>query len=520
MSPVSRGRKGKQNKRTTTRRPVALSLVGGADECDCPACTGADADPQELIDEVVAAAADVLESEDPLDAEILGAAFISIGADAGDGFEDALIDGFIPEFEALANTEALAVLLALGSVAPDESGEAALQAADRLVAAGVARPGWAAELGEPLTVGDCWHLYDSERTGSMLVCSFHRAGRSHAVMMSVDHLDCGAASDIHLLDADQIPHALEIMRSAVRPAGVEITTEALDPAEFRWQVETALDARAVHDADDPSDEDLTDASEEDDGPGYPVLAELMWARMRALPLSNKPAPPHGDEDGHGAELSLLQVLEQLAGSGGRGLSRGRTAAKLPPKRKKSNGPAPVYQLKVGLQGAKPPIWRRLEVPADMSLARLHIVIQTAFGWDDSHMHVFETPYGKFGTADADLDFRAEKPVTVEQVAPEAGSKVRYTYDFGDDWNHDILVEKILDRDPSATYPRCTGGRRAAPPEDCGGIWGYADLVEILNDPTDPEHEERLEWLGLDDAADFAPDRFDAAEVSRALSALR
>jgi hypothetical protein len=158
------------------------------------------------------------------------------------------------------------------------------------------------------------------------------------------------------------------------------------------------------------------------------------------------------------------------------------------------------------------------VPADISLARLHTVIQVAFGWDDSHMHVFETPYGSFGIADAELGHRAEAPVTLEQVAPAVNGKLRYTYDFGDDWEHDIVVEKILDGGGTAGPPRCTGGRRAAPPEDCGGIWGYEELVEILNDPDHPEHEDRLEWLGLD-AADFDPGRFDPAAVTLALSNL-
>jgi hypothetical protein len=173
-----------------------------------------------------------------------------------------------------------------------------------------------------------------------------------------------------------------------------------------------------------------------------------------------------------------------------------------------------------LRGATPPIWRRLEVPADISLARLHTVIQIAFGWDDSHLHVFDTPYGSFGTADADLGHRPETSVTLEQVAPAANSTLRYTYDFGDDWDHDILVEEVLDHNETAGYPRCTGGRRAAPPDDCGGIWGYAELVEVLNDPADQEHKDRLEWLGLDDAAEFDPDRFDAAAVTRALSFAR
>ncbi|MEK8109127.1 plasmid pRiA4b ORF-3 family protein [Micromonospora sp. M12] len=114
----------------------------------------------------------------------------------------------------------------------------------------------------------------------------------------------------------------------------------------------------------------------------------------------------------------------------------------------------------GSAGAKPPIWRRLELPADTSLADLHHIIQVAFGWHDSHLHVFETAYGDFGVADRELGHRAEAPVTLEQVASGVGDRLRYTYDFGDDWAHDIVVEHVLPRQPIA-YPRCTGGRRAA-----------------------------------------------------------
>ncbi len=527
MSPASRGRKGKQNKKST-RRDVPPGVLGGPDECDCPACSGADFDPQQLIDELIAGATDLVESEDPLDAEVVGAEFVSIGALAGEQFEEALIGGFIPQFEARASSQALAMLLAIGSVAPGRAGKAASVAADRLIQAGTARPGWAAELGEPVTVGDCQRLDDTHGTASMLACSFHRAGRSHAVVISVDHADCGAAGDILLLDAADLPKTLDMMRAAGRDSGFQITAQALDAAEFRWQVEKALDARAVHDSDDGPDEDVIDLPIDEPGPGYPALAVLVRARMNALPAPSKPAAPHADEDGRGVGLTALQMLAQLAGNAGSPFGagapialRGRTAvAALPPKRTKPNRPAPVYQIKVGLRGAKPPISRRLEVPADISLARLHIIIQVAFGWDDSHLHVFETPYGSFGTTDAQLGHRAEAPVTLEQVAPAVNSKIRYTYDFGDDWEHDILVEKVFDRNETTAYPRCTSGRRAAPPEDCGGIWGYAELVEILNDPDHPEHQDRLEWLGLDNPAGFAPDRFDAQAVTRALSALR
>ena len=527
MTPVSPSRRGKQNKQSkrSTRWSASPEVLGRPDECGCPSCSGGDFDPRQLIDELVAAAGDLAGSDDPLDAELMGAAFMSIGAGAGEAFEEALVGGFIPEFEARATTEAQALLLAVAAVAGSRAGKEASAAADRLVEAGVPRPGWAAELAEPVTVGDCWRLVDSQHTMSVLACSFRRAGRSHAIVLSVDHTDCGAADNILLFDADQLPQVLEMMRASDRGSGVEITAEQLAGAEFRWQVEKALDARAVHDSELSGDE-MDETPVDEDGPGYPALAVLVRGRMTALPVPSKPAAPHEGEVGWVGPAALRTLAEfagSAAGSSGAGrtaAARGRTAvAALPAKRKKSGQPAPVYQLKVGLRGAKPPIWRRLEVPADISLARLHTVIQVAFGWDDGHMHAFETPYGSFGVADAELGHCAEAPVTLEQVAPAVNSRLCYTYDFGDDWEHDIVVEKVLDRGDAVLYPRCTGGRRAAPPDDCGGVWGYAELVEILSDPDHPEHEDRLEWLGLDDAAGFDPDRFDADAVTRALSNL-
>lgn len=526
MSPVSRGRKRKATKKSI-RRSTPLAVIGMPDECDCPACSGEDFDPQSLLDELIAGGANLIRSEDPLDAEIAGAAFLGIGTAAGESFEEALVDGFIPQFEARATPEALAMLLAIGSVAQGRAGRAASAAADRLVGAGIARPGWAAELGEPVTVDGCLRLGDSQGSGSMLACTFRRARRSHAVVLSVDHLDCHAAGEILLLDADRLPEALEQMRADCRDSGLAVTEESLDAAEFRWQVERALDARAVHDSEllEPA---LNDLPDDEDGPGLVALAPLLRTRMAALPAPSRPKAPHGGVNEDQAGLTALQLLAQLAELGGRTPGRRgrfqlpgrRAAAALPAKRKKSDGPAPIYQIKVGLRGAKPPIWRRLEAPADISLARLHAVIQVAFDWDDSHLHVFETPYGSFGRPDAELGHRAADRVTLEQVAPAVNSKLSYLYDFGDNWEHEIVVEKVLDRDESVAYPRCTGGRRAAPPEDCGGVWGYEYLVEILSDPTNPEHEERLEWLGLDDATEFDPARFDAEAVTKALSVLR
>src|SRR5262249_26380072 len=176
------------------------------------------------------------------------------------------------------------------------------------------------------------------------------------------------------------------------------------------------------------------------------------------------------------------------------------------------------RLRVALKGGGPPVWRRLEVPADLTLARLHDVLQTSFGWTDVHLHMFETGRGRFGRPDGSLGFSSYARATLDSVVARAGDKISYTYDFGDDWHHVIKVEQVMPSEPGITYPRCTGGRRACPPEDCGGIWGYAWLLEVLANPAHEEHAERLGWLGLEHASQFDPEAFDPDQVSKALSA--
>ena len=488
--------------------------MGPPDVCDCPACSGEDLDPQALIDDLIVGGAELLEAEDPLEAELFAAGFLAAGDLAGEGFAEALSEGITPAVAQLATPESLAVLLALEAVG---GAPAIAEAAGRLMSAGVPAPRWADELATPATAGRCLRFADPAGTASMLLCSFDRSGRSHGFIVNVDHVDCDAAADIVLFPGEMMDHVIDTVETDARSAGLAVAPEVLEPAEFRWQIERALDARAVHDRETDGPELPADLGDED-GPGYHLLAELLRSRMRALPEPSRPPAPHGADDeplSRAALRQLVQFAEQAQQTGAGNRRRG-SAPKLPAKRKKSGPPAPVYQIKVSLRGAKPPIWRRLELPADTSLAELHRIIQVAFGWEECHMHVFETAYGMFGVADPELGHRAEAPVTLEQVAPGVGDRLQYIYDFGDDWAHEIVVEKQLDR-RQVTYPQCTAGRRAAPPEDCGGIWGYEDLIEVLSDPGHPEHSDRLEWLGLKSAADFQPARFDAAEVTRALT---
>jgi hypothetical protein len=141
----------------------------------------------------------------------------------------------------------------------------------------------------------------------------------------------------------------------------------------------------------------------------------------------------------------------------------------------------VHTVKANLHGAKPPVWRRLELPSDLSLDMLHEVMQIAFAWHGYHLHQFETACGTFGRRADDGDWGIEEAgdessVALAQVAAEEKAKIVYVYDFGDDWRHDIVVEKITPALPGTAYPRCTGGCGWAPEEDSGGIWAHNEAV--------------------------------------------
>jgi hypothetical protein len=166
----------------------------------------------------------------------------------------------------------------------------------------------------------------------------------------------------------------------------------------------------------------------------------------------------------------------------------------------------IVQIKVKLLGVtKPPVWRRVQLRADTRLDQLHEILQAALGWENYHLHAFSFGEEEFGPRDPELglDFSDERRVTLGELT-DLGARFRYTYDFGDNWEHEILVEDLLDPDPETHYPILVAAKGACPPEDCGGTWGYADLKEILADPGHDEHQERLEWLGLENASEFDP----------------
>jgi len=174
----------------------------------------------------------------------------------------------------------------------------------------------------------------------------------------------------------------------------------------------------------------------------------------------------------------------------------------------------IFQIKVVLQDCKPSIWRRILVPADTSLFDLHKMIQVAMGWTNSHLHQFikDEQYYRVPHEDDWRPVIDERDIQIRNIAPSEGDKIVYEYDFGDGWGHTITVEKILPNDPHIRYPHCLTGKRACPPEDVGGIWGYEEFLEAMRDPDHVEHESYLEWWG----EQFHPDEFDIEETNRML----
>ncbi len=192
----------------------------------------------------------------------------------------------------------------------------------------------------------------------------------------------------------------------------------------------------------------------------------------------------------------------------------------PKKSKEAPGEAPVYQLKITLKGLKPPIRRRILVPGAITLNKLHRILQVVMGWEDYHLHSFTIGKELYGVPEPGWEFgtreKDERKFTLQAVVPVIKMKFLYTYDFGDDWIHEILVEKILPPDKDMKHPVCLDGKYAGPPEDCGGIWGYADMIDVMNDPKHKEHESVMEWLG----DDFDPEFFDIDAVNAGLRKIR
>jgi hypothetical protein len=176
--------------------------------------------------------------------------------------------------------------------------------------------------------------------------------------------------------------------------------------------------------------------------------------------------------------------------------------------------AKIYELHIQLAGIEPPIWRRLLVPATITLPELHEVLQLAMGWTNSHLHSFEFGDRAFSSTDAEFEelcMLDEAEYTLETALADY-RKFVYEYDFGDSWHHHIKVQSVLHPNPDLPYPLCVAGARAAPPEEVGGVRGYKEFLSAISDPTHDERDRMLIWAG----GAFDPEGFDLNAINRTL----
>ncbi len=236
-------------------------------------------------------------------------------------------------------------------------------------------------------------------------------------------------------------------------------------------------------------------------PVPPDPLKEIWTRNLWEPdLARKPVRRGWVYAGHDDSESMIgSLMQQLRDQAPSSKSKRETASA------GIAAPTSIYQLKVTLRDSDPPIWRRIQVPDTIVLPHLHGVLQLAMGWTNSHLHSFQVGKRIFAEPSPDdsfpvIDYRS---VRLNQIAPAVGDCLVYLYDFGDSWEHDIVVEEILPAEKGTPHLRCLEGQRACPPEDVGGVWGYADFVKAIRNPGHPEHAEMLAWVG----GSFDPDEF-------------
>ncbi|MDA2930280.1 plasmid pRiA4b ORF-3 family protein [Acidobacteria bacterium AH-259-O06] len=177
----------------------------------------------------------------------------------------------------------------------------------------------------------------------------------------------------------------------------------------------------------------------------------------------------------------------------------------------------VYQFKISLKGLEPAIWRRIQVPVHYSFWDLHVAIQDSMGWLDYHLHVFRIVNPELGEReeigipddeDGLFEILPGWELAISEYSSSENNCAEYEYDFGDSWEHEIILEKILPRDTDSEYPKCIAGERACPPEDCGGIDGYQELLEAIYIPSHEEHKSTKTRAG----ASFDSEKFDPTKV--------
>lgn len=314
----------------------------------------------------------------------------------------------------------------------------------------------------------------------------------------------------HVLDGEARLYAVEFQRRAARDEeAIAARNQEIVQAALAYYKRSASGA-AIWDI---SSHLLATGQYKHPVPPDPL--EQIWTRDLWEPELNKKAVRGGwvyvgRQD---IDLLLASLLEQI-GEGRRRRKPKKERGKAP--RVKPEASSSIYQIKVTLEGSRPSIWRRFQAPGDISLPRLHAVLQIVMGWTNSHLHEFKAGGRYYGEPDPDfgdeLKMVDERQARLNQIAPRVRSRFVYEYDFGDSWEHELVVEKILPPEKGVQYPRCLDGKRACPPDDVGGVWGYQDFLDAIRDPDHPDHEDMIAWIG----GEFDPEAFDLRGVNGAL----
>lgn len=174
----------------------------------------------------------------------------------------------------------------------------------------------------------------------------------------------------------------------------------------------------------------------------------------------------------------------------------------------------VYQLKITLKYIRPPIWRRLLIASTTNLKEVHLVLQIVMGWKNRHLHDFTIDFDQYGEPDEEFfnTMKDESRFRLDQLLKNEKDKLTYHYDYGDGWEHDVLLEKILPYSHDVALPQCIKGKRACPPEDVGGAPGYALFLDTVSDESHPDYDEVRNWLG----GDFDADHLDIHDINTSL----
>ncbi|MFC4337006.1 plasmid pRiA4b ORF-3 family protein [Salininema proteolyticum] len=401
--------------------------------------------------------------------------------------------------------EAAAVLTALADMGSAESREDTRAGVEAFEYYGVFAPEWAPELRHPPRFLDAAEYLIGGSPLRLLSVTFLRNGTPHLFLLTIDTEDCGAIRDFETAHGDdEVEEVLDALdQGREHRPGVPVEPRELKKEEAALYLSSALETTIAHRGGGGWDQLSATAP---DDPYLPLHLNLLVTRMNQAGLG-RAGREHGEhlEGGRPGTAPEEHRSDRTWES-----IRERNAVLRPVDT--------VFRIRADIRKAKPPIWRRLEVPADTRLSDLHRILQAAFGWTDTHLWEFDI--GASSYSDCGLDGVPSASGEVLGRLVGEGETFHYTYDFGDSWEVVLSVEKVVDAEPDSVYPRCTAGRRPAPLEDTGGIGVWCLVLDVLEGKAPTGAEAELAEWGVDAVRAIVPRQFDRRAINEGLAPLR